>query len=200
MTSAAALLADTQAQEYIQAAHCTRPALDPNRGRRQISLVVLHSAEAPEKPGKARDVALWFAGQRGPAPEASAHYVVDAGETVQCVLDRDVAWAAPGANATGLHVELVGFAGQTPVEWADEYSAAVLERAAGLVAVLCARYGIPARVLSSVDLRNLQSGITTHAAVSEAFRKSNHTDPGAGFPLAAFVERVAELKREGRSA
>src|SRR5262245_22982226 len=135
MTAADPLFGASPGQTaYIQAANYTRPSSDPNRGRRVVSLVVLHSAEAPERPGKARDVALWFAGQRGPAPEASAHYVVDAGEVVQCVLDRDIAWAAPGANANGLQVELVGYAGQTPAEWGDAYSAALLERAAGLVA------------------------------------------------------------------
>lgn len=158
---------------------------------RQIRLVVLHSTESPEKPGKARDVALWFAGPSSPA--ASAHYVVDAGNTVQCVEERDMAWAAPGANHDGIHVEMVGYARQTAEDWADTYSAAMLERAATLAAFICHDYGLPARALGSDDLLAGAKGITTHAAVTAAYRRSTHTDPGPAFPLQLFVQRVADL-------
>jgi N-acetyl-anhydromuramyl-L-alanine amidase AmpD len=177
--------------KFIQARNYT-PAQ-----RRKISVVVMHSAEAPEKPGKAADVANWFAGDQ--APKASAHYVVDAGEVVQCVREQDVAWAAPGANSQGIQIELVGYARQTAEDWADTYSAAMLEKASRLVAVICVRYGIPVMALDALALFKGQSGITTHAAVTEAFGRSTHTDPGKGFPMAAFVSRVAEIQREGRA-
>ncbi len=179
---------------FLQARNYTRVSAEAPRS---ISLVVLHSAEAPEKPGKALDVARWFAG--GNAPQASAHFVVDAGEVVQCVREQDVAWGAPGANRNGLHVELVGFARQEIEDWADTYSAAMLERAAGLVAVLCARYGIPVQALDALDLVQRKRGITVHAAVSTAFHQSTHTDPGAAFPMDTFVARVAAIRREGRA-
>lgn len=178
---------------YLQARNFTRAGAEP----RAITLVVLHSAEAPEKPGKALDVARWVASED--APEVSFHYVVDAGQIVQCVREQDVAWAAPGANRQGVHVELVGYARQSPEDWADTYSAAMLERAAGLVAVLCARYGIPVQALDALDLVHGKSGITVHAAVSTAFKRSTHTDPGTSFPMDAFVERVAAIRREGRA-
>ena len=179
---------------FLQARNYTRvSAVAP----RAISLVVLHSAEAPEKPGKAFDVARWFAGVD--APQASAHFVVDAGEVVQCVREQDVAWGAPGANRNGLHVELVGFARQDPTDWVDTYSAAMLERAAGLVAVLCARYGIPVQALDALDLVHGKRGVTVHAAVSTAFHQSTHVDPGPAFPMDAFVARVAAIRREGRA-
>lgn len=179
---------------FLQAKNYTPLAPGENRA---ITLVVLHSAEAPEKPGKALDVARWWAGPE--APQTSAHYVVDSGRVVQCVQDRDVAWAAPGANRQGVHVELVGFARQSPEDWADTYSAAMLERAAGLVAVLCARYGIPVQHVDDFGLLSGKAGLTTHAAVSTAFKRSTHTDPGKSFPMDAFVERVAAIRREGRA-
>jgi N-acetyl-anhydromuramyl-L-alanine amidase AmpD len=175
---------------FIQARHF-RPVFSA----RPVRLVVLHSAETPEKPGKAEAVANWFASPE--APEASAHYVVDAGATVQCVDERDVAWGAPGANHDGVHVELVGYARQSAEDWADTYSVAMLNRAAHLVAFLCDSHGLPPRALGAADLQAGARGITTHAAVSEAYRKSTHTDPGPSFPLASFVERVAEIMPGG---
>ncbi len=180
---------------FLQAKNYTRVARES--GPRAISLIVLHSSESPEKPGKAMDVARWFAGDL--APQASAHYVVDAGQVVQCVREQDVAWAAPGANRQGVHIELVGFARSLAEDWQDTYSQAELLKAAGLVAVLCARYGIPVVALDALDLLQGKSGITTHAAVTTAFKRSDHTDPGVAFPMEAFVARVASIRREGRA-
>lgn len=174
---------------YLEAAHYT-----PTGGR-QIDLIVIHSAEAPEKFGKAWAVAQWFAGND--APHASAHFVADDSEIVQCVYEQHIAWAAPGANHNGLHVELIGYARQTHDEWQDAYSLAMLERVAALVAALCKGYSIPSRALVAADLLVDARGITTHAEVSKAFRKSTHTDPGPNFPMARFVQRVAELRSSG---
>jgi hypothetical protein len=47
-----------------------------------------------------------------------------------------------------------------------------------------------------VDREGLQAGepgVTTHNEVTHAFRKSDHTDPGAAFPMDAFLERAREL-------
>lgn len=144
--------------------------------------------ESPEGEQTAENVAAWFAGER--APRASAHFCVDADSIVHCVREQDIAWAAPGANANGVHVELAGRASQTADQWLDEYSTRVLELAAALTADLCRRYSIPPRPIGQAGLLMDMPGITTHAAVSVAFRKSDHTDPGPGFPLNAFVEMV----------
>ncbi len=58
---------------------------------RAIRLVVMHTMEAPEKPGTAMAVAEWFAGPK--APQASAHYCIDAVDVIQCVPEDVVAWA-----------------------------------------------------------------------------------------------------------
>lgn len=193
------------AAAFIEAAHFT-PAV-----RSKVDLVVLHSMEAPEKPGRARQVADWFTRPcsnpkcgvcDGPeydpkksGPQASAHYCVDRDEIVQSVREHYVAWAAPGANKTGIQIELAGYAAQLPVDWNDEYSSAMLERAVELVAGICQRWDIPAVVVGPLALRRHVRGITTHAAVNLAFPgKSNHTDPGPNFPLALFVAQVAAAK------
>jgi N-acetyl-anhydromuramyl-L-alanine amidase AmpD len=159
--------------------------------RTTARLVVLHTMEAPEKPSTALAVAKWFAGPS--APQASAHFCVDAQAMVQCVLLRDVAWGAPGANNDGIHVEHAGFASQNPEQWLDDYSRAVLDRSSFLVASLCARFGIPARKLSVEEVRDKKtSGICGHNDVSLAFGKSTHTDPGNSFPWDAYVAMVED--------
>jgi N-acetyl-anhydromuramyl-L-alanine amidase AmpD len=172
---------------FVQARHFT-PGV---RTSRNVRLVVLHSTENAEKPGKAMDVAKWFAGPG--APQASAHYVVDAGQTVQCVFENDIAWAAPGVNSYGIQVEMVGYARQLAEDWADTYSAAMLERAAALVADICKRYEIPVVAVTAEGLKAGVPGITRHSDASEAFKLSTHTDPGAGFPMQAFVARVGQI-------
>lgn len=144
--------------------------------------------ESPEKPETAEDVARWFAGPS--APEASAHYCIDANSTVQCVRDGDVAWHAPGANHNGLGFEHAGLTSQSAAAWDDAYSRRMLARSARLVAAKCRRYGIPAVWLDADDLRAGRRGITGHVQVSDAFGRSSHRDPGPGFPVEAYVARV----------
>lgn len=167
---------------FIQARHFT-----PTGGR-QIDWVVIHTMEAPETVGRARQVAEWFAG--ADAPRASAHYCVDDRETIQCVHDRDVAWHAPGANRTGIGIEHAGYARQTTADWDDAYSRAVLTRSALLTAELCAAYKIPVEFVTAVGLRQGDRGITTHAEVTLAFGGGDHWDPGPGFPMQAYISRV----------
>ena len=154
---------------------------------RQIDLIVLHSMEAPEKGDTAEAVAAYFA--RGTV-KASAHYCIDANSIVQSVFDRDIAWAAPGANRDGLQMEHAGYARQTPEEWADPYSETMLRRSAALVARKCRRYNVPARIVYPAGLLVGRRGITTHAFVSQAFHRSDHTDPGPNFPLRHYLELV----------
>lgn len=183
----AELVDDPGAAGFIQARNYT-----PVSTNRKIDLIVLHSMEAPEKPGKAHDVCVWFAGAT--APKASAHYNVDEARIWQSVRERDIAWAAPGANSNGIHIEHAGYARQVAADWDDVYSASMLDISMRLAARICRRHKIPAVVVSAAQLKaGAARGITTHAAVTEAFRESTHTDPGVGFPLANYVSRVAAI-------
>lgn len=156
---------------------------DARRGT--MDIVVIHSTESGRGKGTARAVAGWFAGAS--APRASAHYVVGDDEVLQCVLEEDVAWAAPGGNRTGIQIELCGRASQTADEW---LRGPMLGRAAALVAGICRRRGIPIVRLSPADLLAGRRGITGHVDVSRAFRESSHVDPGVNFVWEDFLEMV----------
>jgi N-acetyl-anhydromuramyl-L-alanine amidase AmpD len=171
--------------DFIQARNFT-----PSRGR-HIDLLVIHSMENQEKPGAARQVAQWFAGPD--APEASAHFCIDSHEVIQCVRETDVAWAAPGANHNGIHLEHAGMARQTAEDWADVYSASMLDVSIRLATSLCKAFGIPPELVGVAGLKVGRRGITTHAYVTQAFKLSTHTDPGLEFPLLDYCRRVAEL-------
>ena len=143
----------------------------------------------PARPRSARG------GSQNPASEVSAHYCVDADSIVQCVREEDIAWHARGGNANSIGIELAGYAGQRALGWNDAYSRAVVERAARLTADVCARHGIPLRRLRAADLVAGKRGITGHADVSAAFRKSDHWDPGPGLPVDAVPAPSAQQRR-----
>jgi N-acetyl-anhydromuramyl-L-alanine amidase AmpD len=161
----------------------------PPRPGQPIDLVVIHTMEAPEKPGTARAVADWFAGPN--APQASAHYCVDATEVIQCVPEDVVAWGAPGANRRGIHLEHAGYAGQSPAAWEDEYSRRVLALSADLAADIASRYAIPIERLTVDQLRAGARGFCGHVDVTNALNGGKgHTDPGAGFPWDRYLALV----------
>jgi N-acetyl-anhydromuramyl-L-alanine amidase AmpD len=146
--------------------------------------------EAPEKGETAENVARFFQNTNKPA---SAHLCIDNNSIVQCVMDNDVAFAAPGANTDGIQLELAGFAKQTEAEWLDAYGVLLLENAANAAAQYCLKYDIPVRRLTNAELADKKSkGIVSHSQVSEVFKKSTHTDPGKGFPWEFFLERTRQ--------
>jgi hypothetical protein len=73
---------------------------------------------------------------------------------------------------------------------------ATLRNAARLVARLCAELGLPATRLGPDELKADRRGITTHASVTEAFKRSSHVDPGGPgdrrWPWAEFLAMVGE--------
>jgi N-acetyl-anhydromuramyl-L-alanine amidase AmpD len=159
---------------------------------RQVDLVVLHDMEAPERPGTAEGCARYFATCRA---QRSAHHCVDVDSIVQCVREEDVAWHAPGANHNGIGIEHAGYAAQSARDWADAYSERMLRNSAALAAGLCVRYGLPVEFVDFVALRSGRArGITTHAEVTKAFGRSQHTDPGPNFPMAHYLELVGTAK------
>ena len=169
------------AYPFVESPHVTRT------GGRQIDLIVIHTMEMDEKGETAEHCAQWF---RNPAANVSAHYCVDANSIVQCVRDQDVGWHAPGANHDGIGIEHAGRAKQTGRDWGDAYSVAMLDRSAALVADLCRKYSIPVTWLYAADLKAGKRGITTHKAVSDAFKRGSHWDPGTGFPVERYLALV----------
>lgn len=158
------------------------------QGKRAIRGICIHDMEAPEKDKTAENVANYF---RNGTVKASAHLCIDSNSIVQCVWDNNIAYAAPGANHDMLHVELAGYAKQTPDDWADPYSTAMLTIAADAVAQYCLKYDIPVKHLSNAELKKGEKGIVGHYQVSEVYKRSSHHDPGKGFPWEFFLERIA---------
>ena len=177
--------------DMIQARNYT-----PCPSGREVKLVVIHTMESDKKPGTARAVAKWFAGNA--APQASAHYCVDALEIVQCVGELDIAWGAPGANRNGIHVEHAGRASQDAIAWDDQPSRAMLALSARLVAGVCLRWDIPLVRPSLAELAGGAKGIVGHWDVTRAFpaAKGTHTDPGANFPWFEYLEQVRNATRD----
>lgn len=160
---------------------------------RKVRLIVIHTMESQEKPKTAQQVAKWFASDNG--PQASAHYCVDDKSAVRVVEDDDIAWAAPGANSDGVHIEIAGSARQTRGEWRDEYSLGCLKQAANIAAYWCVKYQIPVRranINQTVDGKS--KGIIGHVDATKAFPhlKGDHTDPGKNFPWDIFLQMVKE--------
>jgi peptidoglycan hydrolase-like protein with peptidoglycan-binding domain/N-acetyl-anhydromuramyl-L-alanine amidase AmpD len=158
---------------------------------RQPDVVFIHSAECQEVPTGAEAVAHYFQIIDRPA---SAHFAVDNDSAVQCVPMNDVAFAAgTHANQIGIHLELAGYARQTVADWHDAYSTAELSRAAELTAAICRRFEIPPVALDAAALRGGGRGISTHRCASEAWRESDHQDPGTAFPMAEFIAMVTSV-------
>jgi hypothetical protein len=173
--------------------------------------IVIHSAECSETASAAEALAS-YAAHMPPDRSASWHYAVDADSTTQSVREKDTAWHAPPLNPYSIGIEQAGRAKQLESEWNDAYSLALIEgQLVPLVARICARHRILPRLVSDDLLREgldqasrardvaardmvrkLYSGVITHSQISRVFKKSDHTDPGAHFPLEAFVRQVVE--------
>jgi N-acetyl-anhydromuramyl-L-alanine amidase AmpD len=121
---------------FIRAKYFTKGRIKP------VQLIVIHTAEAPKRPGTAEAVARYF---QNPPTKASAHYCVDNDSLVQCVWDRDTAYAVKNGNANGVSIELAGYANQTRVQWLDEYNNAMFDNAAQVCAYLCRKFNIQPR-------------------------------------------------------
>lgn len=169
---------------FIQARNFT-PA-----NRTTLRLVVIHTMENAEKPGTAHGVAAWFGGPQ--APKASAHLCVDATEVWGSVHEKDVAWAAPGANNDGFHIEHAGRAAQTGEQWADPYSMAMLRLSAKAAADVANRHAIPTEWLTVEDVLAGKQGFCGHHEITLAYHKSDHTDPGPNFPREQYLDMARD--------
>lgn len=168
------------------------------RGPRATTLMlVVHTTESHEIKGSARNVAAYFRDPRGadgkPLPPdrgGSSQYVIDDQEVYQCVREEDSSWHAGPVNGYSIGIELVGAAGQTAAEWDDEYSRAVLARAAALAADICQRHGIPIRKLSPEEVAAKEPGICGHIDVTKGLKTGSHWDPGPAFPWGLFLAMI----------
>lgn len=165
------------------------------RDTSKIRLIVVHSMEAPEGPQTAENVANYFKdGAEG--RKASAHYNVDADSIVQSVRDDVVAFHAPGANSDGIGIEHAGYMRQSREDWLDSYSLSMLNLSARLAADLAIKYHIPVRHLTNAELLSGNKGFVAHSQVSDVYKRSDHGDPGAGFPWDVYLNMVSSYMHQ----
>lgn len=149
--------------------------------------VVIHCTAAVNP---AASTAAFFA---SPAPSGSTQAVADDLEGFTMVPDDAVCAGAPPLNQEGLHIEQPGLVTWTRATWLSHDLQ--LRRVAHHVREWCDRYKIPMTLLHAADLKRLGEkarGITYHAAVTEAFHQSTHTDPGPNYPWDVFMAYVTE--------
>jgi N-acetylmuramoyl-L-alanine amidase len=149
------------------------------RNMQSVRLIVLHSTEGATAAGAAG----WFA---NPDSQGSTQIIVDDTSCFRTLPDNVIPWGAAGgrANEDGLHIEMAGFAKWTRAEWLKHQ--ATLDKTAAWIAEWSALYGVPLTFLTAADLKRdglKARGITTHAAITEAFKPGGHTDPGKNFPI-----------------
>jgi peptidoglycan hydrolase-like protein with peptidoglycan-binding domain len=164
----------------IQAAH------DSGTPNSPITRLVIHATVSPTRLGQARATARYFQSQ---SSGGSAHFVVDPGEIIQCVPVNTIAWHAP-PNRGSLGVELCDSQVGSASRWGDSAHHQMLDRAAALVASLAKTHGVPIVKINAADLRAGRHGICGHVDVSQAWRQTDHQDPGSGFPWATFMAMV----------
>lgn len=152
--------------------------------KRPVNIIVIHDMEAPETHDTAENIGHYF---QHPDKPSSAHVGVDDNGIVQYVKDNNEAYAAPPRNPDAIHVELAGYGRQTRAMWLDPYGIAMLAHGSDAVAQYCLKYAVPIVKLGPADLKAGQRGICGHYAVSLAYGKSDHTDPGVGFPWDYFL-------------
>lgn len=149
-----------------------------------LHVIVLHSTEST---GPAANVASYF---QSSGAGGSAQIVVGEDGCFRSLPDLQEPAGAPGTNSDGLHIEIVGLAKWTRAEWLERAPRA-LDLAARVLAEWSQTFKIPLAFLDAAALKTGHArGVTTHNEVSKAFKKSDHWDPGPGFPLDMLLERA----------
>lgn len=166
-----------------------------------VRYIVLHSTEGDTAEGAAE----WF---MQPASGGSANLVVDDTTCYRTLGDNVIPWGAPPLNTKGYHIEQAGFANWTRAQWMKHEK--TIERAAYKASLRCKWYRIPAVLLDAAALERdfgvipegdaggvpplpgpLHGGIVTHRIIDSVYHESDHTDPGAHYPLDVFMHHLA---------
>lgn len=104
-------------------------------------------------------------------------------------------YSAPPLNGTWWHVCMPGFANQTRDQWLDDLSVQHRLGVARFIVDCWLKDGktYPLIMRYDGDLVLGLGGYTTHAMVSRAWHKSDHTDPGINFPLDLLAKDIEKL-------
>lgn len=159
----------------------------------QVNRIVIHATVSPCVRGGAMNVARYFQSSKA---GGSAHYTVDPGEIVASVREGTIAYHAP-PNTSTIGIELCDPQKGPGSRWADGDHEAMLRLAAGLVRQVAKRWDVPLRRLTVAEVKAGKRGICGHVDVSNAFRQTDHSDPGPDFPWAHFMALVKGEPKPG---
>lgn len=170
--------------------------LSPNKydgsGGYKKSIVVVHTSEPGayvkgKNPGTAEGLGNYL---KSSSVKASYHVAVDRdGNTCRMVADNNRAWHAGNiGNNEGYSICAVGWSAWSREEWLSMPK--MLDSMAVQVAAWCKKEGIPAQYVAPANLVKDVWGITGHGDVAKAWRETDHTDPGNGFPYDVLISKV----------
>ena len=166
-------------------------------------LLVLHSAECPLQAGFAKSLTEWASPPYPAAPEASWHRFIDPVHRVRFVPDELGAWHASEANNLSIGWEQAGYARYSRDQWLTADGRTQLDMLALDMAEVAVRDGIPARWLSTAEVRAVLDsgnrsikGFCTHRQIDPETR----TDPGDGYPYDLLMERIIYFINGGQPA
>ena len=156
-----------------------------------IKRLVVHctAGSEPDVHGAARSTVRYSESVAKTRP-SSYHYVADAEERLQYVLDSVVAFHAP-PNQNSIGYELccsLSDAGKGHWDMVDHRK--MLKDVARDFARLGLAYDVPLRKVGPVGLRLGRKGICGHADVRDAWGQTSHWDPGPYFPWFAWIRLV----------
>ncbi len=114
-------------------------------------------------------------------PGGSSNVVVGDDGCIESVPDDVIPAGAPPLNEEGLHIEFVGQSKWTREQWFEHPD--TLENGRRIIRDWSRKYDIPRTLLTSQELKDKTPGTTTHSMVTQTWHKTDHLDPGPGFPL-----------------
>ncbi|HHI6724364.1 TPA: N-acetylmuramoyl-L-alanine amidase [Staphylococcus aureus] len=166
------------------------------RPESKIRNIFIHTTEN-QWTTRAEDVALYqIRSQSG-----SYHRLVDRNKVVICNTDDWLTWSTGNyGNDIGLHLSFVAYAASTREQWlAEERAHGTITRAAEQVAAWSKKHNIPLVAVDGAGLRAGTRGVSTHNA-ARVWGNTDHTDPGAGFPMDVLLEKAKNLQSQAPTA
>ncbi|WP_276652488.1 peptidoglycan recognition protein family protein [Corynebacterium vitaeruminis] len=162
--------------------NCDSGWRDPSK----CQLIAIHTYECPRGDDLESRADWQQTSQTG-----SYTILVGTERTLRANDDNYIPWSAGATgNARGLHLSFLAYSASSRDEWL-RYDKQ-LRLGARVAADWCTRYGIPARKLTSSEVKAGTRGICGHGEISAAWREVDHTDPGANFPWDVFIAYVKE--------
>lgn len=163
------------------------------RSTKQIRTIVLHTTENTVGT-PAENVANYQINSQS----GSYHYLVDTKKLLRENTDGWLTWSAGRtSNLNGLHLSFVAQARLTRSQWLLQNT--MLDMGAWQVARWVELYGIPVRFIKGEQLARGSWGITTHYETTRAWHETDHTDPGQGFPMDIFLQKVSKCLEKNKT-